>query len=239
MLVKNWMSKPAITIDINSSMQEAGHLLERHHIRMLPVMDREKLAGIITDRDLKRSSASDATSLEKHELFYLLSKVKARDIMTKNPICVTPDYTIEETARILMEHKISGAPVVDDCGGLVGIITQKDLFRVLTNLTGVDRRGIQFGLGVPDRPKAIMEIKDIIHEYGGRIVSLLTSYENVPPGYRNVYIRVYNVDRTILPQLLTKLKGKAALRYIRDHRLEERYQPGQDMQSALNRLSVN
>jgi acetoin utilization protein AcuB len=100
MLVKNWMSKPVVTIDVNSSMQDASHLLKKHHIRMIPVLHHEKLVGIITDRDLKRSSASDATSLDKHELLYLLSKVTAKEIMTKNPICVTPDYTIEETARI-------------------------------------------------------------------------------------------------------------------------------------------
>ena len=239
MLVKNWMSKSVITIDINSSMQEAGHLIEKHHIRMLPVMNREKLVGIITDRDLKRSSASDATSLEKHELLYLLLKIKVRDIMTKNPICVTPDYTIEETARILMEHKISGVPVVGTNGEVDGIVTQSDLCRVLINLTGVDRRGIQFSLQVIDRPKSIIEIKDIIHGYGGRIVSLLTSHENVPPGYRNSYMRVYQIDRSILPKLQAELKEKAALLDMVDQRLKLQHKPAGEVQSAMERMSLN
>jgi acetoin utilization protein AcuB len=239
MLVKNWMSKPVITIDVNSSVQEASHLLGKHHIRILPVMNREKPVGIITDRDLKRSSASDATSLERHELLYLLSKIKVRDIMTKNPIYVTPDYTIEEIARILMEHKISGASVVGTNGDVVGIVTQTDLCRVLINLTGVDRRGIQFSLQVLDRPKAIIEIKDIIHGYGGRIVSLLTSHENVPPGYRNAYIRVYQINRGMLPKLQAELKEKAILLYMIDKQFEEQHKPTEDVQGAMSQISLN
>jgi acetoin utilization protein AcuB len=239
MLVKNWMSKPVITIDVKSSMQEAINLLKKNSIRILPVMDRKKLVGIITDRDLKRSSASDATSLDKHELLYILSKVTVKDIMTKNPICVTPDYTIEETARILMDHKISGVPVVGANGEVVGIITQSDLCRVLISLTGVDRRGIQFAFQVPDRPKSIIKIKDIIHGYGGRIVSLLTSRENVPTGYRNIYMRVYQIDRTILPKLQEELKEKAFLLYMADKQFEEQHKPTEDIQSAISQISIN
>ena len=239
MLVKNWMSKPVITIGVNNSMQEASRLLEKHHIRMLPVIQGESLVGIITDRDLKRSSASNATSLEKHELLYLLLKITVRDIMTKNPICVTPDYTIEETARILMEHKISGVPVVGTNGEVDGIVTQSDLCRVLINLTGVDRRGIQFSLQVIDRPKSIIEIKDIIHGYGGRIVSLLTSHENVPPGYRNIYMRVYQIDRSILSKLQAELKEKAFLLYMMDKQFEEQHKPTEDIQPAMSQISLN
>ena len=62
MLVKNWMSKKVITIDVKDSMQDAMRLLKENDIRMLPVMKKGELAGIITDRDLKRASASDATN---------------------------------------------------------------------------------------------------------------------------------------------------------------------------------
>ena len=152
MLVKNWMSKNVITIDVNDSMQDAMKLLKENDIRMLPVMKKAKLVGIVTDRDLKKASASDATSLEIHELLYLLMKIKAKDIMTKDVITVPPDYTVEETAQVLEKKRISGAPVVDADGQLVGTITQTDLFRVLISLTGVGNGGIQFGFQVEDRP---------------------------------------------------------------------------------------
>jgi len=64
-----------------------------------------KLVGIVTDRDLKEASASDATTLEIHELLYLLSKIKVIEIMTKTPITMPPDYTIEEAAQILLEKR--------------------------------------------------------------------------------------------------------------------------------------
>lgn len=67
-----------------------------------------------------------------------------RNWMTKDPITVPPDYTVEETAQILLENKISGAPVVDDMGQIVGVITQTDLFKVLVSLTGLNKKGISF-----------------------------------------------------------------------------------------------
>jgi acetoin utilization protein AcuB len=218
MLVETWMSKPVITVNADDSMQQATALLKENHIGILPVMENEKLVGVITDRDLKRASASDATSLEIHELVYLLCKIKVKEIMTKDPISVPPYYTIEETSRILLEKKISGVPVVDDEGRLTGIITRDDLLRVLVNLTGVDKLGIQFAFQVEDRAKSIHELTDIIRKYEGHMVSILTSYENAPQGYRNVCIRAYRINRHEIPQLLNDLKKKATLLFMVDHR---------------------
>ena len=222
MLVKNWMSKKVITIDADDSMQDAMALLKEHGIRRLPVMKKGKLVGIVTDRDLKKASASDATTLEIHELLYLLTAVKVKDIMTKDPITVPPDYTVEETAQVLLEGKISGAPVVDHSGKVVGVITQSDLFRVLISLTGIENGGIQFGLQVEDRAGSIKEVADIVRQYGGRMVSILTSYDQVPAGYRNVYIRMHSIDRAKIEELNDALSQKASLLYRIDHRENDR-----------------
>ncbi len=88
MLVSNWMSKNVVTVDVEDSMHDAVKLMKENEIRMLPVLKKGKLVGIITDRDLKRSAASDATMLDVHELLYLVSKIKVRNIMTKDPITV-------------------------------------------------------------------------------------------------------------------------------------------------------
>ena len=218
MLVKNWMSKPAITIDAGASMNDAIKLLKNNNIKMLPVMEKGKLVGIVTDRDLKRASASDATSLEIHELLYLISNIKIKEIMTKNPITVPQDYTVEESAEILLKHNISGVPVVDQYHDVVGIITQNDLFRILISLTGAERRGIQFGMEVEDRPGSIKEVTDIIREYGGRMASILTSYDMAPEGFRRVYIRMYGIDRFKINRLKEALKEKATLLYMVDRR---------------------
>jgi acetoin utilization protein AcuB len=218
MLVETWMSRPVITVNADDSMQRATTLLKEHHIHILPVMEDSILVGIITDRDLKRASASDATSLEIHELVYLLSKIKVKEIMTRDPITVPPYCTVEETARILLDNKISGAPVVNAEGKVTGIITRDDMLKVMVNLTGVDKQGIQFVFQVVDRPASIHELTDVIRKYGGWMVSILSSYEKAPPGQRNVCIRAYHVDRTTLPQLLLDLKKKATLLRVVDHR---------------------
>jgi len=211
------MSKNIITVDEQDSMQDAMKLLKENDIRMLPVMKKGKLVGIVTDRDLKRASASDATTLEIHELLYLLTRIKVKNIMTKEVITVPPDFTVEETALVLQKNKISGAPVVDSKGKVVGTITQTDLFRVLISLTGVAKGGIQFGLQIEDRPGSIKEVADIIRKFGGRMVSILSSYDQVPQGYRKVYIRMRNIERSELQKLIQELESKAGLLYMVDH----------------------
>ena len=227
MLVKNWMSAPAITIDVHASMQDAINLLREHKISMLPVTDKNRLVGIVTDRDLKKSSPSNATTLDIHEMLYLLSTLQVKDIMSPKPITVPPDFTIEETAEVLMANKISGVPVVDDNGSILGIITHTDLFKVIISLTGIGKRGIQFAFLLEDRGGSILEVASVIRAFQGRLASILTSYEKAPEGYRNVYIRAYNIDRATLEALKTALKEKAKLLYMVDHKnnIREIYWP--------------
>lgn len=222
MLVERWMSKSVITIDEDASMSQATRLMKEHKIRMLPVLKKGRLSGVLTDRDLKRASASDATTLEVHELLYLLTKIKVRSIMTKKPVTVSPDFTVEETAELLLDKKISGVPVVDAREAVVGVITQTDIFRVLVSLTGVGKRGIQFAFRAEDRPGSIRELADVIRDFGGRMVSILSSYHNVELGYRNVYIRIYDMDRSRMQNLVSELGRRAQLLYYVDHRENKR-----------------
>ena len=222
MLVKNWMSQPAITVNEKDSMQDATKIMKKNNISILPVLKKEILVGVITDGDLKRASASDATSLEIHELFYLISKIKIKDIMSGTPITVPPDFSVGETAEILLKNKISGVPVVDNQGHVLGIITQNDLFKVLMALTGVEKRGVQFAFLIEDRPGSIKEIANVIRNYDGRMVSILTSYEQAPAGYRKLYLRVYQMDREKLVDLKKELKEKATMLYLVDHRENKR-----------------
>lgn len=222
MLVKNWMSEKVITIEENESMNDAIKLLKEHNIRMLPVMKKGKLVGIVTDRDLKRASASDATTLDVHELVYLMSKIKVKHLMTGEVITVSFDFTVEETAEVLLSNKISGVPVVNHQGELMGIITQADLFKVMIALTGIGKKGIQFAFQQEDQPGSIKELADIIRKHGGRMVSILTSYEEAPEGYRKVYIRVHQIDRNKLPEIQKELREKATMLYMVDHRENKR-----------------
>ncbi len=221
MLVKYWMSKVVVSIDVDDSMHQAISLMKQHQISILPVTKAENLVGVVTDRDIKRASASDATSLEIHELIYLLSQIKIKEIMTRDPVSVPPDYTLEETAAVLLKNKISGAPVVAG-GRLIGIITQMDLYRAFISMSGLEKRGVQFAFQLEDRAGSIKVVTDVIRGYGGRLVSILSSYDRAPAGYRYVYVRSYGMDRATLPKLLEELRQKATLLYMVDHKEDRR-----------------
>ena len=222
MLIRYWMSKPVITAEKNDSMQRAVTLMKENRIRLLPVIDKGKLCGILSDRDLKRASASDATSLDVHELLYLISKIKVAGIMTRNVVTVHQDWTVEEAANLMLERKISGVPVVDDTDHLCGVITQTDLFKATLYITGLSKRGFHLALVLEDTPGSIMEIVNVVREFGGRMASILSTYERAPTGYRNVYLRFYDVSRDRIDDMLEILKNKAKLRYMVDHRENRR-----------------
>lgn len=222
MLVKNWMSKNVVTVEADDSMQEALSCMKEKKISLLPVLKAGELVGILTDGDLKRASASDATTLDVHELLYLISKIKVKDIMTRKPITVPADYTVEETADLLFSERITGVPVVDADGKVVGVITKTDLFKVILFMSGFGFRGMQFAFRVADKPGAIKELADIMRQYNGRMVSVFSTSGTTSEEFRDVYIRVYDIDRTRLDALHRDLREKATIRYIIDHKENKR-----------------
>ncbi len=153
---------------------------------------------------------------------YHLSRLEVGAIMSRYPITVPMDYTVEETAEVLLTNGISGAPVVDRKGEIQGIITKNDLFKAMISLSGVTKKGLQFGFVLEDHPGSIKEVTDIIRKYNGRLVSILSSYENAPEGYRNVYIRAFDIDRDALQRMKEELQEAAKMLYMVDHRENKR-----------------
>jgi acetoin utilization protein AcuB len=137
-LVLNWMSREVITVAPDTSLNEAHTILRDYSIRRLPVVDEHgSLVGIVTLGDIREASASDAASLSDWELNYLLAPLKIDKIMTRNPITVYTSDTIAEAASLMLDHKISGLPVIDPANGaLVGIITESDIFRMVARTWG-------------------------------------------------------------------------------------------------------
>ena len=222
MLVEDWMSKPAITIDVDSSLKDAIWLLKQHNIRMCPVMKYGLLVGIVTDRDLKRVSPSDVPSFETYELAELVTRAKVKTVMTKNPVTVPYDYTVEETAELLLAHKISGVPVVDQVTKPVGVITKTDIFKALFSLTGIGKKGIQLAFRVIDRPGAIRDLTDILRDYGGRIASVLSTQGRAEKGFIEVYIHAYGFDEVARQRMTEVIRDKASPLYIVDHQANTR-----------------
>ena len=222
MLIQNWMSRPVITIDAGASMPMARDLLKKHNIHCLPVLKKDKLAGILTDSDLKRASASDATSLDVYELAYLLQKIKVGQIMTANPLTIPLDNTLAEAADVFLKNNVSALPVMKGTEKMVGIITPSDISRAFLCLTASGRPGIQLGVQVQDQPGIVMSIMDTIREAGGRIGSLISVDSFAPEGYREVYIKIYSLDRRQLANLVPQIRSKGTLLYVVDHRENSR-----------------
>ena len=205
MLVKYWMSTNLITVKTTDSVIKAKLLLKEHNISHLPVMEKGKLLGIITGWDIRQVLIPSDT-------------LKVKNIMTRDPVTAPWDYTVGETAEMLLKHHISGVPVVDSQDSVVGIITKGDLFKVLVPLTGAGKKGVQFAVLLTDRRGAVKEITDMIRENGGRLMSALTSYDDAPAGSFKLYIRMSGLDRQKLKTIEQKIKENATLLYMVDHR---------------------
>jgi acetoin utilization protein AcuB len=190
MFVSKWMTPNVITVDKNESLGTALRLMRENRIRRLPVVSGGKLVGIVSDRDLKGALPSRATSLDVWELHALIDKLKVSEIMTKNVVTTKPGATIERVAMIMMERKIEGLPVLDAKGALVGIVTEGDVFRALTEVTGVGQKTTRISLVLPDKAGSIMEVADLVRARSGRIYSILSTKAKVANGQRELVMRV-------------------------------------------------
>jgi acetoin utilization protein AcuB len=140
------------------------------------------------------------------------------DVMSRTPMTIPSDFTMEEVADVLLKNEAYGALVVDGNNQLVGVVTQRDINRVFISLTGLRKGGIAFGFLLEDSPGSIKDVTDILRSHGARIQSILTSYERTVKGYRNVQIRVRKLNRASLPRILQELREKGRLLYKIDHR---------------------
>jgi acetoin utilization protein AcuB len=214
MLVKDWMTTDPITVNPDTSVMKASQVMKENNVRRLPVInDKGQVVGIVTDRDLKEASPSKATTLDVHELYYLLSELKVKDIMSRKVITITAEETVEKAAVIMLEHKVTGLPVVDN-GRLIGILSQGDVFRVLTSITGIYRGGTQFAFTLEDRPGSIKEVADVIRKHGGRMVSILSSYDMCEEDTRNVFIRIADMAQDKLAPLQAELEREFTVLYV-------------------------
>lgn len=130
MKVRDRMTTEVITVNIDEPIRRAWELIDERKLRRFPVVSGDKLVGIITDRDIRTATVSSVVLTEKKYHDYLLNTVKVESIMTPNPRSVTPDASLKEAAKIILDMKVGGLPVVED-DKLVGIITETDMLRAL------------------------------------------------------------------------------------------------------------
>jgi acetoin utilization protein AcuB len=158
------MTRKVITVDQEANIFEAQELMTPNNIRHLPVVDKaNRLIGIVTDRDIRSALPyrffKESVSETKKEK---LSNLRVKDIMSKNPISISPTYTIQDALLLIQDSRVGALPVVDDDGKLTGIISVRDLLRAFTNVLGIGEPGTLLCILVEEKVGQLKKIVDAI-----------------------------------------------------------------------------
>lgn len=130
--LRYWMSAPPVTVNLAAPLSEALALMRDHDIRRLPVViDTGELRGIITQGDIRGADLLRLGGVDPGDIADVLRRVKVYEVMTADPVVVTPQTGLREAALLMIEGKIGGLPVVDEYHTVVGIVTESDLFEAL------------------------------------------------------------------------------------------------------------
>jgi len=213
MLIKDWMTKDVLTVDENTSLMRATRMMKENSIRRLPVVSHGKLIGIVTDRDVKDASPSKTTSLDIHELYYLLSEMKVKDVMTSKPVTLTGDETLEKAAVVMLEDKISGMPIVDKSDHLIGLLSETDVLRGFIHSTGIQDGAVQFVFDLPDKPGSVTQVIEKLRKHDARVLSILTSFLDAEQGCKRVAVRITAKDNASIDELSKELAADYTIVY--------------------------
>lgn len=189
MKVKDRMTENVVCVEMESSVTEVFYLMKEHNIRRMPVLSKGKVVGIVTLSDLNKVAPSSATSLSMHEINYLLMKTRIKDVLPKEQelVSIGPDSYIETAAKLMREHKVSGLPVIDDQGQLVGIVTETDLFAALIDILSVRRQHSRIDFYTSERQGALAEITGMIAAKGKNILNTVAYYDEKKALYKLIF----------------------------------------------------
>jgi acetoin utilization protein AcuB len=198
------MTQNPITVRDDASLYDALKLMRDNKVRRLPVLGKDgKLVGIVSEKDLLYASPSPATSLSVWEINALTAKINVSDLMSRDVITICEDCLIEEAARIMVDNKIGGLPVMRG-PKLVGIVTETDLFKMFLELLGARELGTRFTLLVPEKKGMLASVAERVAGMGGNIVALGT-FLGDDPSNRLIAMKVQDVDKEKLWPKLEEL----------------------------------
>ncbi len=201
MLVKDRMTADPVAVMPDTSFIDAFHIIRERGIRHLPVLNKKnKLVGVVTQKDLLHASPSSATTLTVFEMNYLLANLQIEEVMTSPPITVAEDTPIEEAARVMVEKDIGCLPVMRGTE-LVGMITEADIFRAFVEILGRGEAELRITLRVGDEPGELAHLSRVIADLGGNICSS-ASFQSEDSEHVYFTIRLNGVERDVLLRAL-------------------------------------
>jgi len=166
MFVSKSMSRKVITIEQDADILEAKKKMSEHRIRHLPVVGKDnRLIGIVSDRDIRSAVPFGALrDYDKMKQDKKLSALKTKDIMTIDPVTISPFNTIQDALVLMQNTRVGAFPVVDEQGKLRGIISVRDLLRAFINVMGMNDPGTLICIIVEEKLGQMKKIVDIITE---------------------------------------------------------------------------
>jgi acetoin utilization protein AcuB len=204
MKVSDIMSDNVVTVPSSTSIADAKRIMQAHRVRRLPVVDKGKLVGVVTERRLESVSPSKATSLSVWELSYLLDKTSVKEIMERDVVTVPPDMNAEEALALAQGHRI-GSLIVVEGGQVTGMVTTNDFFYKIVNpILGLGMPGSRVEIVGGGESKVLEDIITTVNRLGLKIVTL--HIENLPEAtVKDVCV---HVDTEDVEQLIAELQKK-------------------------------
>lgn len=204
MYVSDIMTSNVVTIPSTTSIAEAKRIMQAHGFRRLPVVDKGKLVGVVTEHGLEKVSPSKATSLTVWELSYLLDKTKVKEIMETNVVTIGPEATAEEALAVAQGHKV-GALVVVDKGRVEGILTTNDFFYKIVNpVLGLGEEGLRVQVTGGGEPQALEEVLKVVNKH----CLNMTNLHIVAPPDADKKDVIVHLGCDDISQMQTDLEGK-------------------------------
>jgi acetoin utilization protein AcuB len=140
--VSDWMSEEVLAVEIFDSIGTARRIMAKHRVNQLPVLDGDKLIGIVTDRDIRDAYPTSMMIHRTKEIDRFADSYTVEAVMTFNVITVQPQTPLAHAVTLLRRHRIGSLPVVT-AGKLAGIITRSDILDFVLSGQSLARDGRQ------------------------------------------------------------------------------------------------
>lgn len=161
MAVKDFMTRKVVYVSPDTTVAHTADMMREQGLRRLPVIENDRLVGVVTERTMAEASPSKVTSLSIYEMNYLLNKTKIRDIMARDVVTVSPYASLEDAVYAMMKNQVGILPVVE-AGQVFGVITEKDVFKAFLEVSGYGKEGIRVIITADDTVGTLAKIVDTI-----------------------------------------------------------------------------
>ena len=170
MSVKDFMTRKVVYISPDTTIAHAADLMREQDLHRLPVIENDKLVGLVTEGTIAEASPSKATSLSIYEMNYLLNKTKVKDVMIKDVITVSAYASLEDATYLMYKNKVGILPVVDN-NQLYGVITDRDIFAAFLQVSGYGEEGVRARFIVENKAGELGKIIRLVSDKEYNIVS--------------------------------------------------------------------